>query len=115
MLRKTYSKNHFKKIVVPPLMESENSVVDVEVFDPISHKSIGKRQDSITQEKVLDEKSFVSSESADLFSIENMTKVGIQPTVATGYINNSLDDLPEMESFAQNTLDSIPGPETPTE
>lgn len=115
MLRKSYFKNYFKKLVVPPLMKSENSVVDVEVFDPLSHKSIGKRQDTITSEKVLDEKSFVSSESADLYSIENMSKVGLNPTVASGYISNSLDNLPEMESFAEQTLNSIPEPATSNE
>lgn len=96
-----------KVIPVPLLCESENKEVVVEVTDPLSGDVIAKRVEHISQVRELSEESAVANEPADLYSIENMTKVGMSVVVCPrgGYIKNELDALDSIENASADLLD----------
>lgn len=98
MLRKSKFSRLVKDLSVPPLCESSQKEVESVVTDPISGDVIEKKRSFTPVVKQLDEKIFCSSESADLYSIENMQNMGIKPVIApSSYIGNDLDKLPDAE------------------
>lgn len=98
MLRKSKFNRLVKDLSVPPLCESSQMEVESVVTDPITGDVIDKKRSFTPVVKQLDEKSFCSTESADLYSIENMQNMGIKPVVApSSYICNDLDKLPDAE------------------
>lgn len=107
MLRKFVRPFIRKDISVPPLCESENKEVIVEVTDPLSCDVIAKRVEHISQVRELSEESAVSNEPADLYSIENMMRVGVSPVVCPrgGYYKNDLDALDRIENASVELLD----------
>lgn len=107
MLRKSVRPFICKDIPVPLLCESENKEVIVEVTDPLTGDVIAKRVEHVSQVRELTEESAVSNEPADLYSIENMMKVGVSPVVCSrgGYYKNNLDALDSIENVSVELLD----------
>lgn len=115
MLRKSVRPFIRKDISVPLLCKSENKEVIVEVSDPLSGEPIAKRVEHISQVRKLSEESAVSNEPADLYSIENMMRVGMSPVVCPrgGYYKNNLDTLDSIENASIELLDRsevVPSP-----
>lgn len=107
MLRKNIRPFIKKDIPVPLLCESENKEVIVEVTDPLTGDVIAKRVEHVSQVRELSEESAVANEPADLYSIENMAKVGMTPVVCSrgGYYKNNLDALENIENASVDLLD----------
>lgn len=117
MLRKSVRPFIRKDVTVPLLCESENKEVIVEVSDPITGEPISKRVERVSQVRELSNESAVSNEPADLYSIENMMRVGVSPVVCPrgGYYKNDLDALDSIENASVELLDrSEPVVSSPT-
>lgn len=110
MLRSKYLNQAFKKLPVPLLCEGSNEVVEVEVTNPQSGECLGKRYEEISTVKQISEESAVCNESADLYSIENMQSVGLNPVVCptAGFIFNGLGAIEKVESSANQILSNLP-------
>lgn len=98
MLRKSKFNRLVKVLSVPPLCESSQMEVESLLTDPINGDVIEKKRSFTPVVKQLDEKSFCSTESADLYSIENLQNMGIKPVIApSSYIGNDLDKVSDAE------------------
>ena len=104
MLLKTKFNRSAKALPVPPLYESSQIEVESVVSDPLTGDVLETKRGLSPVVKELDEKSFCSSEPAELYSIENMQNMDIKPVFASSsYIHNDLDNLPN----AEHALDMI--------
>lgn len=110
MLRSKYINQAFKKLPVPPLCEGSNEVVEIEVTNPQTGESLGKRYEEISTIKQLSEESAVCNESVELYSIENMNSVGMTPVVCPsgGFILNGLGAIEKAEASANEMLSNLP-------
>lgn len=117
MLRIKYSSPSRKELSVPPLCESVNDVVEVELKDPKTGESLGKHYDQISRVNQLSEESAVAKESADLYSIENMLSVGMTPIICPsgGFIRSGIGSIERVENSAESMLNILPSEENKSE
>lgn len=116
MLRKFINSFVKKDLPVPLLCESEVREVKVDVKDPISGDIIDTRIEHCSTVRRLSEESAVSDEPADIYSIENLQRVGITPVMCprSAFVNNPLDNATDVESVSALLLDRTEKPvETP--
>lgn len=74
-----------KKLSVPPLKEVKETKVRVKVLDPITSEELGEKDEFVITAKELDPQSQVRPDDAEMYSIENMQKLGIPPVVANSH------------------------------
>lgn len=110
MLRsKNYSGRIVKKVPISPLCESELKQVKVDVKDPLTGELVSERVEEVSFVRSYDEKSFCHDDSADLYSVENLSKLGIAPVVAPpDFIGHDLSDVTSAESSAKAFIDNNP-------
>ena len=90
---------------LPLMTESKSVPVVVDITDPMTGDKLGPRTQNVMRTTKLPEASHVATDTADMYSIENMTKAGITPVVmSSSYIDQRLDKLPEAENLSRNLL-----------
>lgn len=117
MLRINYHLSVRKELSVPPLCESVNDVVEVEMKNPNTGESLGKHFDQVSCVKEISETEAVAQESADLYSIENLSNVGMSPVVCPSgsFIRSGVGAIERVEASAESILKSLPQEESKSE
>lgn len=109
MLRSKYPKRLIKSFSVPPLCECDEQRVEVEKRDPQTGEIISIDVQNVPIVRELSEKSFVHDDSADLYSVENMSKLGEKPVFAnSSYMSPDLESASKFEDSARKFVDDNP-------
>lgn len=109
MLHKIYH-HQFKKILpIPPMQVVKKEECLVNSCDPQTGEVLGQSVVTNFKTEILPEVSHVRKDTADMYSIENLAQMGIQPTICPsgGYMSKGLDALPEYEQALDSAKQKI--------
>lgn len=105
MLKLVYPNFVKKECYLPPLQQSTTTQVLVDVTNPVTGESLGSRTEEVETLRTISDADAVRRDTADMYSIETMNKIGIPPVVCNGqYVKQGLDSLDKYENLSANLL-----------
>lgn len=108
--------HQFKKLLpIPPMQVVKKEECLVNSCDPQTGEVLGQSVVTNFKTEILPEVSHVRKDTADMYSIENLAQMGIQPTICPtgGYMSKGLDALPEYEQALESAKQKIAESEVP--